>query len=300
MLQQTILPSQQELFSGLPFHLAEYLSPDTEEIRFRRNQPVIFLEGHRELVTSYRLNARQMEDLLDYLTEGSPASYFDSFRSGFMTIKGGHRVGIAGTAVYENGALSYVKDVSSVNLRIAKEVKGAADQLFQTVGQIAPLPGILIISPPGQGKTTLLRDFIRQLSEKTTGIRVAVIDERGEIAATFQGDAQNCLGSRCDVLNGYQKADGIISAIRSLSPDVIAVDEIGTPEDEEGLCYAHHAGVSVVATIHGNRSGNFRKNIRKLTEEQVFDYEVYLSNKTIKSKNGKTNRVDLIQRTNGE
>lgn len=294
MLQQTRRSNQRELLSLLPAYLLEYLSPETEEIRFRRNQPIMFLESYRELITPYRLDARQMEDLLDLFTQGSPASYFDSLKNGFITVKGGHRMGIAGTAVYESGNVSYIKDISSINLRIAKEVPNIADRLFQAVAHISPLPGILIISPPGQGKTTLLRDFIRQLSEKKAGIRIAVVDERGELAATFQGDAQNCLGSRCDILNGYQKTDGILSAVRSLSPNVIAVDEIGTPEDEKSLCYAHHAGVSVVATIHGDRSGNFRKNIQKLTKEQVFDYEVYLS------KNYKTDRIETIQRITGE
>ena len=268
---------QQEILHLLPACLSEYITPQTEEIRFRRNRPVIFIENGLELITPYQFQSKELENLVDRLTEGSLSSFFDSVKTGYITIQGGHRVGLAGTAVYEGNHLTYLKDISSVNLRIAREVTGSADRLFQTVGHINPLPGILIISPPGHGKTTLLRDFIRQLSEKSPGIRISVVDERGEIAASYQGDMQNNLGFRCDVLNGYQKSDGISMAIRSLSPNVIAVDEIGSPNDEESLLYAYHAGISVVATIHGNSDGNFRKNICRLTAEQVFSYEVYLS-----------------------
>lgn len=288
MTQSAFFPKQQEILHLLPACLSEYLTPQTEEIRFRKNLPVIFMENGRELITPYRYQAKELEHLIDRLTEGSLSSFFESIKTGYITIQGGHRVGLAGTAVYEDNRLTYLKDISSVNLRIAREVTGSADRLFQAVGHIIPLPGILIISPPGHGKTTLLRDFIRQLSEKSPGIRISVVDERGELAASYQGEMQNNLGFRCDVLNGYQKSDGISMAIRSLSPNVIAVDEIGTKEDEQSLLYAHHAGVSVVATIHGDCEGNFRKNIGKLTAEQVFSYEVYLS------KNSSQDRIQTI------
>ena len=278
----------------LPPNLMQYLTDATEEIRFRRNCPVIFLENKRELVLPYRFDEKQLDDLVDQLTEGSLSSYFESIRQGYITIKGGHRVGLSGTAVYEENRLTFLKDISSVNLRIAKEVPGAADRLFQTAGHLEPLPGMLIISPPGHGKTTLLRDFLRQLSQKRPGIRISLIDERGEIAATHHGTAQNNLGERCDILNGYQKSDGIPMAIRSLSPNVIAVDEIGTLQDETGLLKAHHAGISVIATIHGDESGVFKKNIRRLTEERVFSYEIYLD------KNAASDRIAKIQKVESQ
>ena len=294
MMQPTLSSLQNELFTLLPPYLTEFLTPKTEEIRFRRNCPVIFLENGQELITPYRFDSQQMEDLVDHLTEGSLSSCFESINEGYLTVKGGHRIGLSGTAVYDGNRLTYVKDISSVNFRIAKEVPGAADRLFQAVGHLDPLPGILIISPPGHGKTTLLRDFLRQLSEKRVNLRIAVVDERGEIAATWQGEMQNRLGIRCDILNRYQKSDGIRSAIRSLSPNVIAVDEIGTSEDEKSLLYAYHTGVSIIATIHGDNTDQFRKNIKKLTREQVFSYEVYVS------KHCSCDRIEVIKRTNGE
>ncbi len=293
-MQQAMSQNKAELHKLLPPHLMQYFTSETEEIRFRRNCPVIFLEYAREIITPYQFDSHQMEDLVDRLTEGSLTSCFESVNNGYLTIKGGHRAGLSGTAVYEGNQLTYMRDISSVNLRIAKEINGVADTLFQRVGLLDPLPGILIISPPGHGKTTLLRDFIRQLSEKRTGLRICVIDERSEIAATYRGEMQNHLGIRCDILNRYQKPDGIRSAIRSLSPNVIAVDEIGTKEDETNLLYACRAGVSVIATIHGDCTGQFRKNIRKLTKEQVFSYEVYVS------KNGSHDRIAQIKKVNGE
>ncbi len=265
------------LLRCLPQTLHSYLSKETEELRFRRNQPVIVLQSNRETVTSLVADTLLLEDLLDKLTNGSVSTFFDSITEGFFTVEGGHRVGVCGTAVYQGGALSHVKDISSVNIRIARERHGTASRLTFLLQGKTPLPGVLIISPPGCGKTTLLREITRQISKNRTGIRISVIDERGEISATYLGEAQVDLGCRCDILNGYAKGDAIPRAIRSLSPDVIIVDEIGSRDDEEGLLAAIHAGITVIATIHGDRNGDFKKKIRRLVREGAFRYYVYLS-----------------------
>ncbi|MBQ7792852.1 MAG: stage III sporulation protein AA [Clostridia bacterium] len=276
--------------SLLPHSLHPYLTNTTEEIRFRRNREVMFLSSEEEMISPVISDRDFMEELLDRLTQSSIYTYSDNITEGYLTLEGGHRIGICGTGVYQKGVLSDVRDISSVNFRIAHEVKGCAEKVFHTVQAEKTLPGILIISPPGCGKTTLLRDVIRLFSNEIPKIKVAVVDERNELSGTYRGTSHNDLGRRTDILNGYQKSDGIRRAVRSLSPTLIGVDEIGSPEDEESLLYAHFAGVRVIATVHGNQDGMFQKNIARLTKEKVFDYYIYLSQKN------PANRIESIQK----
>ncbi len=275
--------------SLLPSCLHPYLTEDTEEIRFRRNREVMFLSPKKEIVTPVISHGDFMEELVDRLTQSSIYTYSDNITEGYLTLEGGHRIGICGTGVYRDGILSDVRDISSVNFRIAHEIKGCAKEIFQMIQSKTTLPGILIVSPPGCGKTTLLRDLIRLISNGMPRIKVAVIDERSELSGTYRGVPQNDLGKRTDILNGYTKPDGICRAVRSLSPTLIGVDEIGSPQDEESLLSATYAGVRVIATIHGNQNGDFKKNIARLTGEHVFDYYIYLSN------NRSNNRIEAVE-----
>ncbi len=275
--------------SLLPSCLHPYLTEDTEEIRFRRNREVMFLSSQKEIVTPVISHGDFMEELVDRLTQSSIYTYSDNITEGYLTLEGGHRIGICGTGVYRDSTLSDVRDISSVNFRIAHEIKGCAKELFQMIQSKTTLPGILIVSPPGCGKTTLLRDLIRLISDGIPRIKVAVIDERSELSGTYRGVPQNDLGKRTDILNGYTKPDGICRAVRSLSPTLIGVDEIGSAQDEESLLSATYAGVRIIATIHGNRNGDFQKNIARLTDEHVFDYYIYLSNKC------SNNRIEAVE-----
>lgn len=286
--------TKSNILAYLPQKLHPYLSSDTEEIRFRRNREVIFLSSQTEIITPVLCDKPFLEDVMDRLTKSSLYTYFDDIANGYLTLEGGHRAGVCGTAVYQNGKLSDVRDISSVNLRIAREVKGCADEIFRLISPKENIPGILVISPPGCGKTTLLRDLTRQVSDSRIGLKVAVIDERNELGSVYRGTPQNDLGKRTDILNGYQKPDGIRRAVRSLSPNLIAVDEIGSPEDESSLLSATYAGVAIFATVHGDKGGEFRKNIAKLTKEKVFDYYVYLSNRN------PDNRIECIKRVKEE
>ena len=273
----------------LPDSIHSKITEQTEEIRFRVNQRVMLLEQQKEILTSVRCDKALLEEVLECLTKSSLYTYFDSISQGYLTIEGGHRVGICGTGVYQNGTLAHITDVSSLNIRIAHEIKGCSEKLFHQLVSGDSVPGVLLISPPGCGKTTLLRDFIRLLSHRIAGIRIAVVDERSEIVGVHLGEAQNDLGMRCDILNGYAKSDGICHAVRALSPNVIAVDEIGSKKDEDSLLYAHYAGVTILATVHGNKSGDFKHTIRRLHQEKAFDYYVYLS------KNNPHSRIEKIE-----
>ncbi len=169
--------------------------------------------------------------------------------NGYITLKGGHRAGLCGTAVTDGKSILTLKDISSINLRIAKQIVGVADSMLPS-WILNDKKSLIIAGPPCSGKTTLLRDVARKLSNE--GKRVSVVDERGELCAVFQGNAQNDLGNCCDVLNGYPKALGIMMALRVMSPEVIVCDEIGGYEEAQEIKSGLNSGVRFILTAHCN------------------------------------------------
>jgi stage III sporulation protein AA len=197
----------------------------------------------------------EFRKLFSGLCGGAPYAYESEIKRGYFTV-GGCRIGVCGTAVAEDGKVISVKDVSSLNLRFAREVKGAADGLFAALGGSVG-GGLLLAGPPACGKTTLLRDLARRLSE--SGRKVCVIDERGELAAVADGVPSADVGPLTDVLDGYPKTYAAELALRCLSPDVIVCDEVGEGE-ADALIECADCGVDVVAAVHGNeRSRRFRR-----------------------------------------
>ncbi len=194
------------------------------------------------------------EDLLETfakLCDYSVYTYQNEIKNGYITYRGGHRVGICGTAVTDGETIANLRDISSMNVRIARQIYGASSELIQKLGNRLG-EGLLLAGPPACGKTTLLRDICRQISQGVLKNRrkVAVVDERGELAATYCGEPQNDLGPCCDVLDGYPKGEGILQAIRCLSPSVVVCDEIGSREEIEAVQQGINAGVSLIASIH--------------------------------------------------
>ena len=257
--------------------LPEDVRARATEIRMRAGNPVTLTlpEGPRPL--PLRLSGAQLAQVLRALCEYSVYSYTEDIARGYVTLPGGHRAGVCGTAVTENGLVTAVRDISSINLRIARENPGAASELCERLYQNGRLPGVLISGPPGSGKTTLLRDLARRLSDKLHR-RVAVIDERGELAGAREGAPCCNLGANTDVLTGYPKGEGILLAIRSLSPEMIHCDELGGEADAAALEAGFHTGVRFVATLHAGSAEEAlaRPIARRLLACGTFDYLVHL------------------------
>lgn len=202
-------------------------------------------------INVYVTSKQEVDECIKILTEYSIHSHKDKINKGFITILGGHRAGIVGTSVISNGNIIAVTDISSISIRIARQIQGAATELLS---HIYPqnLCSTLIVGAPSSGKTTLLRDMTRQISNGALGryIKVSLIDERGEIASMKEGVSQNDVGVLTDVFDGYDKGTGMTIAIRSMSPKLIVLDEIGSSEDSTAIEQSMHAGVNVIATTH--------------------------------------------------
>lgn len=267
-----------------------------QEIRLRVWEPLLIIYDNREFFVgeSGRLNTSMNEiyvvtpedirNTLDFISRYSLYAYEDEIRQGFITIQGGHRVGIAGKVVMEENGIKTIRHISFLNIRLSHQVKGCGDELLSQIEDESGVKHTLIISPPRCGKTTLLRDLIRLLSDGTkerAGVTVGVVDERSEIGACYQGIPQNDLGKRTDILDCCPKAYGMLMLIRSMSPVVIAVDEIGSREDIEAIEYVINAGCTILATVHGNSIEDIRNKpvLRRLVEERIFERYVVLNNK---------------------
>lgn len=260
----------------LPAEISQYVTGTLEEIRIRKNKPVIFSYSDIEKVTDKIFYRDDIEDFLERITSSSIYAYTDDIKNGYITVTGGHRIGLCGTAVYENEKITAIKDITDINIRIAKELKGIGEGIFSKITTKFDIHNTLIISPPGIGKTTLLRDLTRLISDNIIKSKVSLIDERNEISATFMGNAQNDVGIRTDVFCGYTKYDGIMRAIRSMSPTVAVLDEIGDKEDVKAILKCAHSGIKVIATAHGDNIEDVKENLNELFENRIFDYFVIL------------------------
>jgi stage III sporulation protein AA len=227
-----------------------------------------------------RLTGAQLQQVLRQLCEYSIHSFADEIVQGFVTLPGGHRAGICGTAVAENGKITAVRAFSSINLRVAREVPGAAAELCAQLFAEGRLPGVLVAGVPGSGKTTLLRDLARRISEGVHGPcrRVCLLDERGELAGARNGTPCCNVGAGTDVLTGYPKGEGVLLALRSLAPEVILCDELGGAADIAALETGGRAGVRFVATIHAGSAEEAlaKPALQPLLAEGVFDALVQL------------------------
>lgn len=269
-----------------------------EEIRLRINKPLMVFGKQKDYFVdidgglnlrpcnSYLVGRESIDKTLQFASNYSIYSIEEELKNGYITIAGGHRIGIVGKVLLDRKGVRSIRDFSGLNIRVSREKIGIASKVLPYI--ISPdgeFLNTLLVSPPQCGKTTLLRDIIRTISEGVgylnfRGLKVGVVDERSELAACFQGIAQNNLGPRTDVLDSCPKAEGIIMLIRAMSPQVIATDEIGRTEDSLAIREAIMAGIKLITTVHGRSLQNILgKNIvGGLVREGIFERIIFLSN----------------------
>lgn len=285
-----VLPlSIRGMVESLPGKKKEHL----EEIRVRQGRPLEvvspwqygFVSDRGRLVNreeeAYRPGREDCEKMLNLISNHSLYALEEELRRGYVTIKGGHRIGLAGRVVVEGGQVKHIREVAGFNVRIARQVKGSARSLLPRILRGSRLENLMIVSPPQCGKTTLLRDLVRIVSqgEGIASRKVGVVDERSEIAGCIDGVPQHEIGPRTDVLDGCPKAEGMMMMIRSMSPELLVVDEIGRREDSEAVFEAIHAGVQLFTTAHAKSMEELcrRPGISELVREGVFSRYVLLS-----------------------
>lgn len=269
-----------------------------EEIRVRNNLPLILKIGQAEKVIDYKITTEDINYIFQKMCENSIYSYQKQIANGFITVQGGNRVGIVGTAVLDgNDKVINFNYISGLNFRISRQIIGCSNQIVDEIfNGCGGIYNTLIISKPGIGKTTLLRDIVRNVSNgmpnKFKGMNVTVIDERGEISATYKGIMQNDLGMRTDVINDIPKYIGMKMAIRSMAPKVIVADEIGNKRDSEAIKYAMCCGVKGIFTAHGASLEELEKNpeISDLLENKIFEKII-----CIKDREGKNYNWSILQ-----
>lgn len=240
------------------------------------------------------VSERDLREVLERASQASAHTVLEQVRSGFVTLRGGHRIGLCGTASRKDGEVTSLRYLSSLSIRVARAVEGQAGELLTELTENGAFLSTLILGPPGSGKTTLLRELIRTLSDGH-GIRphrVGVADERGEIAALWQGKAQFRVGRQTDILDGCPKAEGLSILLRGMNPQVLAVDEITRPADADAIIEAAGCGAALLATAHGGSIADLKRRpvYRALLSEGIFRRVVVLDQRDGK----RTARVEVL------
>ena len=300
---------------GRMSEITEHVKHTAIEIRMRTglplmintlSEPVFLLKNGgvtcNNLPGVYLVSAEDIEQSFRKICGYSVHSYQNEIRSGYLTVKG-NRIGFCGTAVVENGSITTLRKITSLNIRIARQINSTADPIVSLFRQKG-LCGVLILGAPATGKTTMLKDLVRQLANGSTGrfVQISVVDERGEIAGERGDGFGNDLGVSSDVLSGYPKGKGMETAIRTMAPEMIVCDEIGNREDVAAVLEAVNSGVKVVATMH---AGSIKEFMRKPVAKQLLDigaftYVLVLDNSGPKCLVKQLFHLDQLKREEGE
>ena len=257
-----------------------------EEIRIRVGKPIVLKFNNYEKIVRYQVNRDEILNILQSVCENSIYSYQKQIAEGFVTINGGHRVGISGSCVIENEKVININYINSLNFRISRQILGCSNNILKHILNLEEnsVYNTLIVSPPGVGKTTLLRDIVRQVSSgirslKFKGIDVGIVDERSEIASLYKGVPQNDIGIKSDVIENVSKSIGIRMLVRSMAPKVIVADEIGGFEDIDVINYAMCSGCKGIFSAHGSNFDDIYLNpvLKKLINSHLFETIIFLN-----------------------
>lgn len=287
-------PELANLLSKLPKSMIEMI----EEIRLRNGKPLMISLGSKDYFVSksgslvsepyncININYKHISKTFQLISNYSIYSIEEELKNGFVTVKGGHRVGVTGKAIYGTSGFETIRDISSLNLRIAKEIIGASNNIMRyIIRKPNTIYNTLLVSPPQCGKTTLLRDIIRNISNgmpdiNFSGLKVGVVDERSELGGTYKGCPQNDIGVRTDIIDSCRKHEGIMLLLRSMSPNVIATDEMGDEKDIKAVHEAIKAGVKIISTVHGDGINDIlsKPRLRDVISEKVFERIIIINN----------------------
>ena len=261
------------------------IEKNLQEIRVRVGRPILLKGRGIEAIVEYLVTQQEILQTLEKLCDNSIYAYKNQISQGFITVRGGHRIGIAGTAVVENDDVQNLKYITSLNFRIAREVLNCSNRILKEIIDVKnnDIYNTLIVSPPGKGKTTILRDTIRRLSNgieewNFRGKTCGVVDERGEIASIYRGIPQNDIGIRTDVVENISKSKGMKMLIRSMAPEIIACDEIGSKEDVQAIKEAISSGVKGIFTMHGKNLEDVKNNsdVNSLIENKLIEKVIFI------------------------
>ena len=267
------------------------------EIRLRSERPILVLEGHQEwflnregiytdkLSEATLMSREGLEKIVQPICQYSIYAFEDEIRQGFITVSGGHRIGLVGQVVLENNkSIRTIKHICGLNIRVSHQMKGVGQSVLPYLYEKGTIKSTLIVSPPGCGKTTLLRDLVRNISngnEYAEGMTIGLVDERSEIAGSYMGQPQNDVGIRTDVLDACPKMSGMMLLLRSMSPKVIAIDELGSIEEMDMVRQVSNCGVKMLATMHGNSFEDVwrREGMEQLLKNKGFELMLILGRK---------------------
>ena len=284
--------TKKELLENLPLEVSSLLQnfsfSDLREIRLREGKCTMLYYGEETKKVGKIMDAYEIQKIFEAICKNSVYAYLNEICEGFITLSGGHRVGMCGECELQNGNISNIHSFCGINIRIAREFKGCARKLMPYITNGNEIKNTLLISPPACGKTTMLRDIARIISENK---KVTVIDERKELGATHHGMPQFDLGPQTDIFSKSPKNLGMIMALRALSPDVIITDEVGTKEDITAMEQVLGAGCKIITSIHGYSA----ESIKNSKENLLLLFDVLIE---LKKENG-TPEISKIINTKG-